>query len=106
MECGDVTPLLFFLFMECGDVTPLFFLFMECGDVTPLLFLWLAWQRAQTKNREKTRKTKKQERCYITALHKNAISKRAQGVLNRARLFRLVGFGCSQGVRRSRFKTP
>jgi hypothetical protein len=51
---------------------------MECGDVTPLLFLSLAWQRAQKKNR-KNRK-KKQERCYITALHKNAQASVVPGV--------------------------
>jgi hypothetical protein len=31
---------------------------MECGDITPLLFFCLAWQRAQKKNRKKNKKNK------------------------------------------------
>jgi hypothetical protein len=45
---------------------------MECGDVTPLWFLCFLFGVAAGANekQEKTTKTKKQERCYITALHK------------------------------------
>jgi membrane protein required for beta-lactamase induction len=54
-----------------------FFLFMECGDVTPLLFHCLAWQRAQKKKQKKQEKHRNQS--GVTSPH--SINSVSEGVL-------------------------
>src|ERR1043165_2830302 len=96
MECGDVTPLLFLsfvsffcfflLFLSFVSFFCFFLLFLSFVSFFCFFLLFLSfvsffcffvWRGSGRKRKtgKKTRKTKKQKRCYITALHKKRNSK-------------------------------